>query len=140
MLYSAQLRASLRPSSPNLEQEFSLLHILFHLMHDPVLGAGQENTQSCDWEKLQREGALESCRLSMVVPVNPLFLRANATCSTNWLCLSHSTLFSKFLTLSHSVWDFSLHITFCFYFPFLIQHINVHRKECIGLYAWTDSP
>lgn len=98
----------------------------------PSLVTGRSYREKVHWRA--------HCRLSMVVPVNPLFLRANATCSTNWLCLSHSILFSKVLTLSHSVWDFSLHITFCFYFPFLIQHINVSGKECIGLYAWTDSP
>lgn len=57
------------PSSPNLELTFrtsvsfcSETHISFHLMHEPVLGAGQENAQSCDWEKLQSKGALKSCR------------------------------------------------------------------------------
>lgn len=69
MLYSAQLLASLLPSSPNLELTprtsvsfCSKTPISFHSMHEPVLGAGQKNAQSCDWEKLQREGALESCR------------------------------------------------------------------------------
>lgn len=48
-------------------QDFSLLliwdpHFISLGVHEPVLGAGQEKAQSCDWEKLQSRDALESCR------------------------------------------------------------------------------
>lgn len=49
-----------------VSQDFSLLfwdlHVISLGVHEPVLGAGQENAQSCHWEKLQSKGALESCR------------------------------------------------------------------------------
>lgn len=78
--------------------------------------------------------------VSTVVPVNPLFLRANAICSANSLCLSCSTLF------------FVIFDSFTFYLAFFLTHnllpifsiLNPTYlclgKECIGLYARIDSP
>ena len=98
-------------------------------------------TCSCNREKLQCKGALESCGTPPRCLWMPCFWAQTSTHSTNHLCLfSLSPLFSSFLPLHTLFGIFSFPTTSCLYFPFLIQYIYICGGECTGSYAWTDCP
>lgn len=72
-------------------QDFSETHTSFHLvcMNQP-LGQARRMPSLVTGRCYRAKVHWRAAELSTVVLVNSLFLRANATCRTNSLCLSHS--------------------------------------------------